>query len=252
MIPERGTEWRVIGDQDDIRDFDGLLAVLEETVGPGNVAQPAGYGLEAARLRRLARMVCRIDVGSRPAGTGVLVGPDRLLTARHVLPSSAAIDSGRAVFGYRGDGKLLTRFRLVPDQIAEGFGDLDAVVVRIAGAPGQERGYVPFSAGPSRGAPRVGDSVFVIQHPAGRPLAIVIDDTEVVETSDTRFQYRADTSRGSSGSPVFLRHCYSLAGIHVRGGMLPRLDGEGAHWINEGLLASRLSRIAGTCQESCE
>lgn len=60
-------------------------------------------------------------------------------------------------------------------------------------------------------------AVKIIQHPAGRPKEIVVDDTAVVGFPGKFIHYRADTEGGSSGSPVFALNGDRIIGLHHAG-----------------------------------
>jgi V8-like Glu-specific endopeptidase len=67
---------------------------------------------------------------------------------------------------------------------------------------------------------RVGDDVFVIQHPRGGPKQIVMANNEVDFVDDTIVHYSTDTLPGSSGSPVFDWQ-WRLVALHHEGGSSP-------------------------------
>lgn len=108
--------------------------------------------------------------------------------------------------------------------------ELDFVLLRLAQAVGEEspgapsqlvqdarpRGWVPL--------PRVahsfsqGSSVFILQHPDGKPLKLTLDATSVQGTngSGTRVRYTTNTEPGSSGSPCFDAN-WNLIALHHSG-----------------------------------
>ena len=212
-----------------------LEAIVEKAVG---FLDPVPW---AARLLAEANRICRIEVVSSDEasfGTGFLVGPDRVLTNHHVLrPVIDGADAGavRFRFDYRidPDGKInpgveyglppggMQQWLLAssppsaadlqpdPEQIAA-TDELDFALVSIDGSPGEQA----LPGGASRGwldldgvaTPlRPGLPILVLQHPASVPLKLAVDTQGVigVNANTTRVTYRANTLRGSSGSPCF-------------------------------------------------
>lgn len=103
--------------------------------------------------------------------------------------------------------------------------ELDFALVRVAGSPGEQpvggaggpgaakRGYVRLPAAPA--VPAIGRTVFIMQHPEGRPLQLAFGRIVGPNGNGTRLRYNVDTEPGSSGSPCFdgnlepvaLHHC---------------------------------------------
>ena len=190
-----------------------------------------------------AQAVCRIEgVDSTPIGTGVLIGPDLVLTNNHVLASKAQLEGVAARFNYKLAGGIpfqgeafavgtdfyesspeteldyaLIRLVAAPlASLAPATGDAHATIVQLA-ALGRHRGYVESA---SRFIKR-GDRVNIIQHPNGDPLKIVLTQNYVaLDMSERRVQYVADTMPGSSGSPVFNRK-WELVALHHSGAPYP-------------------------------
>jgi V8-like Glu-specific endopeptidase len=189
-----------------------------------------------------AAAVCRIEVPEGTAqGTGFLVGPDLLLTNQHVLKSEKWLEEATARFDYRVQGASvatpgrLFRFRhdFYHASPPEAF---DYALARLESAPlgevtvsggdasmldllraGKHRGYLAL-------APRfvkAQDRVNIIQHPDVQPMKVVMTQNYVVvDMSDTRVQYVADTMGGSSGSPVFNQN-WEVVALHHSGAPYP-------------------------------
>jgi V8-like Glu-specific endopeptidase len=191
-----------------------------------------------------AAAVCRIEFPpGEPLGTGVLVGPDLLLTNQHVLSSQEMLEDALARFDYSIDeagvappGRV---FRFKKDfYFASPSEELDYALVKLQAAPlaalvpppeaadatimalaksGKHRGYLSL-------APRFvkdKDRVNVIQHPNGQPLKVVMTHNYVAgDMTDTRVHYVADTMEGSSGSPVFNRN-WEIVALHHSGRPYP-------------------------------
>jgi hypothetical protein len=208
-----------------------------------------------AGLARLEGQVCLIEertaTGTRPLGTGFLVGPDRALTSYHVVRKmiEGKIDARNVVlrFGYKhpmdggapSDG---TEFALAsqwlvasapnaafedrPGESAElpAPGELDFAVVRIAGNPGEEpvsvrpdpqaekRGWIATAGG----MPQQDDDIVILQHMFGRPMRLAVGKVLQVNANGTRLRHTADTDEGSSGSPCFT-FAVELVAIHQGG-----------------------------------
>lgn len=194
-----------------------------------------------------AAAVCRIEFPpGEPLGTGVLIGPDLLLTNQHVLDSANLLEDARARFDYALDetgvapaGRL---FKFKKDfYFASPSEDLDYALVKLDAPPlaalapapedaeanaatmtalirkGRHRGYLSV-------APRFikdKDRVNVIQHPDGQPMKVVMTQNYVAgDMTDTRVHYVADTMEGSSGSPVFNRN-WEIVALHHSGRPFP-------------------------------
>ncbi len=170
-----------------------------------------------ARLGQAELAVCRIESPAwRALGTGFLVGPDLVMTNRHVVEALAT----------QATPPLLVRFdfKLSPDgsRLREGetFGvardwivtsspvaQLDFAVLRLAMPAGLKPTGGTASA-PPRGwiTPQwrelePDETIFVIQHPLGETLKLASGRYDSREP--TRLRYRVDTEPGSSGSPCF-------------------------------------------------
>jgi hypothetical protein len=214
-----------------------------------------------------SRAVCMIErpVGTA-LGTGVLIGPDLLLTNQHVLTSQAMLDGAVARFDRRIlDGtKIAQDGQVVPLRTDFYFAsppeELDYALVRTTGKPleaitatdndlklplpelvaqGKHRGYLPAASRFLKDRDRVN----ILQHPDGRPLKVVLTQNYVAGDMGTRrVQYVADTMPGSSGSPVFNAN-WELVALHHSGQPYPPEGlGDAAHkqWkgifrVNEGI-----------------
>jgi|EndMetStandDraft_3_1072993.scaffolds.fasta_scaffold44622_3 V8-like Glu-specific endopeptidase len=213
-----------------------------------------------------AAAVCRIEFPpGEPLGTGVLIGPDLLLTNQHVLDSKNLLEDARARFDYSLDEAGVAAagrvFRFDKDFYhASPSKELDYALVKLQAAPlaalapppeaaeatiftlirtGKHRGYLSV-------APRFikdKDRVNVIQHPDGQPMKVVMTQNYVSgDMTGTRVHYVADTMEGSSGSPVFNRN-WEIVALHHSGYPYPR-DGvvaagkrlwKGKFRVNEGV-----------------
>lgn len=170
-----------------------------------------------ARLGQAELAVCRIESPAwRALGTGFLVGPDLVMTNRHVVEAPAGQPTPPLVvrfdFKLSPDGSQLREgeaFAVARDWLVASspVGDLDFAVLRLS----TPAGLAP--TGGTAGAPPRGwitphwrelepdETVFVIQHPQGDTLKLASGRYDSRDT--TRLRYRVDTEPGSSGSPCF-------------------------------------------------
>lgn len=192
-----------------------------------------------------AQATCRIEgTDGKALGTGVLIGPDLVLTNQHVLLNKHHLEGAVARFDYKlvvGTGvadqgrpfafrtdffesspseKLdyaLARLTAAPLEQMKAEGDLTAAPMTELVKAGKHRGYLPLV---SRFL-KAGDRVNIIQHPDGNPLKVVMTQNYVAtDMSPSRLQYVADTMPGSSGSPVFNNN-WELVALHHSGTPYP-------------------------------
>jgi hypothetical protein len=188
------------------------------------------------RLEQVEHQVCRIEIDSRPTGTGFLVGPGLVLSAFHVLKD--------VIEGMQAAGQVLVRFdhkqaadgvsvlggtgyRLAADWLLASSppskidlerdpksGDpsddeLDFVLFRLEGEPGMEviagepRSWITTPE--SKTDFQSDAAVVILQYPNNLPLQLAVDMNALilVTPNRTRVRYRTNTLPGSSGSPCF-------------------------------------------------
>jgi hypothetical protein len=192
-----------------------------------------------------AQAVCRIEeAGGKPLGTGVLVGPDLILTNQHVLKSKEYLEGTIARFDYKlidgvgvpHPGRIfpfrtdfyesspaeeldyaLAKTAAAPLEHLLPERSLAAATIRELAAAGKHRGYLEAV---SRFI-KEGERVNIIQHPDGDPLKVVMTQNYVAaDMGARRLQYVADTMPGSSGSPVFNSN-WELVALHHSGTPYP-------------------------------
>jgi V8-like Glu-specific endopeptidase len=185
----------------------------------------------------LSRPVARVVLdGGRERATGFVIDGDRFLTNHHVLPDEAVAADAAAEFNVeRGwDGRLKSpttrKFDVGTEFITDP--DLDFTYVAISPGKADEPDFGSVSSAEIAEA-TVNDYVAIPQHPDGGPKQICVTDNKVQSVFDSRLQYSADTSYGSSGAPVFNQR-WQLVGMHRRGGALAGPTGA-KHWVNEGI-----------------
>lgn len=199
------------------------------TSPPSGLGDPKAY---AQAIINATRRIAMIEVAGRPRGTGLLVGPDLLLTAAHVLdsrcwPPPDAVDVV-AVFDYfpmpgRSPAETGTRvgvsefvYGSLPTE-AEADGRvldwdapadrLDFAILRLASrvpdAPGAPMPRGHYRLGPESYAFDQAPLLFIVQHPLGEFQAFsYVRQSPQRNDKGTRIRYRSNTLLGSSGSPV--------------------------------------------------
>ncbi|MBK8255859.1 MAG: trypsin-like peptidase domain-containing protein [Polyangiaceae bacterium] len=169
------------------------------------------------RLDAAMRCLCRVDVKLndetfRAAGTGFLVGPQRILTNAHVAVHLKGT-TGRARFDLTGESVPIDvdipQDSILTESAPE---SLDYAIVQLSQVPPakgtQSRGYLT----PKDTAPQPGFPLFILQYPGGDGLKVCAG-TAGASTQPNRMVYTTSTLPGSSGSPVFTM-AWDLVGLH--------------------------------------
>lgn len=216
----------------------------------------------AQLLSLISAATCRIEFpAGQPAGTGMLVAPDVVMTNYHVVKdqierrSSATEIACR--FGYArdaggldegivhklaaGDGWRLAESPFDVEADTRGVGVasascLDYALLRLA-APIPD--VKPIRVAASAFLPSAQLPVLIVQHPAGTPQALAIGKSLGVNENGSRFRYDADTLPGSSGSPVFNQKL-ELVALHHAGDPRSEIRAEYNEGIPIGMIVSSL------------
>ena len=162
--------------------------------------------------------------------TGFLVGPSVVLTCYHALP--ADLDLGFAGttfrFGYAlGDDHVTVlpgqEYRLADTNWLLASSPVDQLDVRVAASGGNPRhgsgqwatALLAHTPAPHPFTP--GEQLFIIQHPRGGSLKLVMAANAVIsESADhTHVRYRAVTEPGAGGAPCFTDN-WELVAIHQK------------------------------------
>lgn len=173
---------------------------------------------------RIAKSVVRLIVSSHKgavySGTGFLIAPNTILTNHHVLHDEG--DSNRLMkhvdiwFNYeldeRGRQRRVDAYEGAIETIS-GDATHDWAIIQSKTPISAE--YPLLDLHPSKPV-LVGDYVYIIQHPAGKPKKIGLLHNQVVDVTSDRVQYLTDTLPGSSGSPV-CNELWQVVALHYRG-----------------------------------
>ena len=204
-----------------------------------------------SKLGRIELQVCAIELNGVGYGSGVLVGPDYVLTNHHVI-SKATKDTKLACrfdFAASADGKVINPGITV--DVAPGIVDssppspndpnltngdpsddeLDYALLRLTRNVGNE----PAGSGANPDAPvrswtqlapnslNINDPLLVLQHPQNpvswklEPLKLTMGRTLDLVAGGRRLRHDANTLPGSSGSPCFSA-TLAFAALHHAGG----------------------------------
>ena len=178
--------------------------------------------------------IAMVEIAGRPAGTGVLVGGDLLLTAAHVLGAGEPrplVDGLVAVFDHHataGTSPAETGIRIPVAEYLDGTPLSTAELERIRAGGEPVAGWLDFAllrlSRPAPGVPQVygpalprghypldptdyafdkAGALMVVQHPLGgfQKTASTIGSARL-EAQGTRVKYQTNTLMGSSGSAV--------------------------------------------------
>ena len=168
-------------------------------------------------------------------GTGFLVANDLVMTNDHVVsPARKKILPGSAIevaFGYRSKEANVVRYKLVEqDWLVASEGTLDYAILRVRGTPGSdaladksttERGHFKLVTE----TPEPDLPLIILQHPYDKldkspsTLRMTIGFSHAPENGQPAhvLRHSANTSEGSSGSPVFTGKM-DLIALHNWGG----------------------------------
>lgn len=184
----------------------------------------------AARFARCRIAVARIEPqplsqSDEGFGTGFLVGPDLLLTNFHVIDSGVFVPEKVVVrfdceYGTDAKETVGRKCKLAADwkvasSVRVADGGLDFALLRLAEkaagdtTPTGKRGLLGLKAFMFR----TGQPLFILQHPAARPIQLAIGTVTSVSPSPVQVGYDVSTLGGSSGSPC-LNAALELVAIH--------------------------------------
>ncbi|MDH3588146.1 MAG: serine protease [Gammaproteobacteria bacterium] len=152
-----------------------------------------------------------------------------ILTNNHCVASQAQCDNTEYVFHhYRtgcndGSAPIQDWVSFRCDQVLEseplldcdaGPGQFDFSLTSVIGEPATTFGYVQPDTTPLSD----GETLYIVQHPSGRPHEITHGSDSEVDGTVLRYWNTLDTESGSSGSPIFRESDDALVGLHHCGG----------------------------------
>lgn len=184
-------------------------------------ASPGGYGLITQRFGDAYKLCPGEAFSDQPVlgyGTGFLIARDVVATAGHCV-DGCSIANIAFIFDYevrdgsislqRGSDDVYFAKEVIAASGQEGLGDY--ALLRLDRAVSARK---PLTVSPD--AVSVGDSVYIIGHPAGLPKKVATDASVTDVSADTYFVANLDAFGGNSGSPVLDKH-HHVRGILVRG-----------------------------------
>lgn len=170
--------------------------------------------------QQAAKAVVRVNLNHKGIGTGFMVAPKLLMTARHVIRSEEQAEQASFWFDYELDPSGIPLQVKTAKAAEDGLfhtnplTEMDYTILELADPPdfGQPLQLRPV-------VPATGDRVNIIQHPKADHKKISLQDNKVSYADRRTIQYMTATDEGSSGSPVFNEE-YEVIAIHTEGGCL--------------------------------
>jgi V8-like Glu-specific endopeptidase len=198
----------------------------------------------SAAAKAVSLLTIQDEFNNERHSTGFLIAENWVLTAHHALfPSSTESSGGlRAVtvlfdYAWSSDGSALARVER-KGNVGSIIGDKEHDWAAIQLERRMPKRF-PFLALTPKTPVRVGDPVFIIQHPKGGPKMVALARDPVSYIDDRIIQYGTDTQPGSSGAPVF-NEAWEVVGMHHSGGWLRRPSANEHVYINQGIRIERI------------
>lgn len=191
---------------------ESLDLAFERYIGDNDLLPINFLQIGVAKSRAIGRLrYFDLRVGRNAMATGFLISPNLVLTNHHVFSDRSSFRDPFIDFDYAYgvDGRELDKitFQLDPGKFFYANQALDCALVGIADIdesnsyPATERGYLVLN--PGLGKIGIGDYATIIQYPDGNYQEIALRENQILEMNPNALLYVADTSPGSSGSPVF-------------------------------------------------
>ncbi|WP_165072932.1 DNA/RNA non-specific endonuclease [Paludisphaera rhizosphaerae] len=210
------------------------------------------------RARAASGSVARvISRDGSPIGSGFMVSDRLFLTNNHVLLSEADAAGMLLEFNYeldiQGRTRIVTRFEIDSRAffVTNLEDDLDFTLVAVGrreSGPNSlaDFGYCPILDSDDKHI--LGEFVNIIEHPDGDFKQVVLRENQLVTRLETVLHYMADTSPGSSGSPVFNDQWEAVALHHYGEPFRQTVDQDGKpidRQLNEGIRISAIVKALG-------
>jgi endonuclease G, mitochondrial len=218
----------------------GPANFLERLIGEDNLLNSQFLVRGAMATRAVARIVIRGASGQAIGfGTGFMVSPRLLMTNNHVLDTSQAARFSIAQFNYydslSGQPAPAISFDLQPELffVTNEHLDFTLVAVQERNEQGQrvaDQGWIHLIS--ETGKSIVGESVNIIQHPAGGRQLVALRQNHISDVLPDFLHYTADTDRGASGGPV-CNDQWELTALHHAG--VPKRDPGGRILLVSGM-----------------
>ena len=199
-----------------------------------------------------------------PIGSGFLVSDRLFLTNNHVLGSESEAADALLEFNFeldiRGRPRLITRFALDSNAffLTNPEDDLDFTLIAVGDRDTGPNNLSDFGFCPifdSDDKHLLGEFVNIVQHPEGRYKQVVLRENQLVSRLDTVLHYVADTSPGSSGSPVFNDQWEAIA-LHHWGEPFRQTVGDDgipiSREVNEGIRIGAIVRELNSARDDLQ
>lgn len=211
---------------------------LEAIVGDDDSVWLSFFSRALTVARGVGRIVA-LEAGEPPraVGTGVLIGPNLLLTNNHVVPDDATAEGMAVQFQYEyddnGGERPFDTCSLKPDRAFHTDEELDFTVVAVddLGGVAPGRKYGPVTLIEATGKAVKAETLNVIHHPRGDRKRASIRQNQMVAEDDLWLRYISDTRDGSSGAPVF-NDQWEMVALHHGG--VERTDDAGNRLTRSG------------------
>ncbi len=207
----------VIKDEPSMPDLPMGISVEKITGNKSNLYAMNWFGKMLQAARSVCRIVTKETIDGQIKtffGTGFLIEGGILLTNHHVLHSKEAVEGSIAEFGYMGE-EAKASYRLDVDSwVSDDEDGLDVARVSLIDdqdIPLSNWGHLTLNSEfrVHSGSTRLN----IIQHPKGEPMQVAFTENEAVRVTDALIDYKTDTKKGSSGSPVFNQE-WEVVGLH--------------------------------------
>lgn len=172
-----------------------------------------------ARGISAGRAVARLRLSDGSLGTGFLVGPNLILTAREVIADRSAVSGGWASFCYEladsGFPRCPKHFALTDDVFLTspklGYTFVSLEPVNSDGTKLSEFGQLSLLPRPGKVLKR--EPVTVIEHPGGQYKSISLRENVVIGRVDAHLYYTARAALRAAGAPV-MNSEWQVAALH--------------------------------------